>query len=319
MLTQDIGELFTLKTDEGWAKIAEAVQETSHWRGELLATCKDGREFPVDIAVNRPESEDTQSIDIICFVRDISKEKEIDRMKSEFISVASHEMKTPLTSIKNAVDLILKRKTGDITEEQEKFLSMAKRNIDRLVGLINDLLDISKIESGKMELHFADMDIRECVENVINTFEPLADEKSISLKTVLDPEVPTIRADAARIDEVMINLVGNAIKFTPENGTVTIDIHKVKDLPDMPDGVNGFVEVSVVDNGIGIPEEVIDHVFDKFYQVESSLSMQNRMGSGLGLAISKYTVEAHGGRIVCKSKEGEGSTFSFTVPIANVA
>jgi len=250
-------------------------------------------------------------------LRDVSREKEIDRMKSEFISVASHELRTPLTSIKNAVDLILSGKTGETTDGQEKFLSMAKRNIDRLAGLINDLLDISKIESGKMELHFAEMDMKDCVEDVINTLRPSADEKSISLKIILDPEVPSVYADASGIDEVMINLVGNALKFTPDNGTVTIDVHELKDLPDRPGGVDGFVEVSVIDNGVGIPEEFIDHVFDKFYQVESSLSAQIRKGSGLGLAISKHTVEAHGGSLLCKSKEGEGSTFSFTLPMAD--
>jgi len=315
MLAQNMGALFKLKADEGWEKIADLVNLESHWRGELTAVCKEGREFPVDMAASRSESEETGSANIICFIRDVSKEKEVDRMKSEFISLASHEMRTPMTSIKNAVDIMLKGKAGEISDTQEKFLSMAKRNICRLTSLINDLLDISKIESAKMELNYSELDIRDCIENVMDTSKPLADEKSITLKMSSETDFPVIYADACRIEQVMINLVGNAIKFTPESGTVRVDVHEVKDVSDMHEGVYGFLDISVTDNGVGIPEEVIDHIFNKFYQVESSLSTEKQTGSGLGLAISKYIVEAHGGNLQCKSKKGEGSTFSLTLPI----
>jgi two-component sensor histidine kinase len=224
-------------------------------------------------------------------------------------------MRTPLASIKNALQLILKGKAGEISDAQEKFLSMAQRNIDRLVNLINDLLDISKLESGKMELHNAEMDIRDCIENVVNTTRPLADAKSISLTMDIDSRRPPVYADVSRIEQVMINLVGNAIKFTPENGTVTVGVHEAEEMSDMPEGGEGLLDISVTDNGVGIPEELIAHIFDKFYQVKSPASVRKQAGSGLGLAISKYIVEAHGGKIQCKSKEGEGSTFSFTLPL----
>ena len=315
ILSQNMCALFKLEGEVGWEKIAGSVQRESNWRGELVAICKDGRKFPVDMAASRSKSEEIKGTKIICFVRDVSKEKEIDRMKSEFISLASHEMRTPMTSIKNAVDIMLKGKAGEISDTQEKFLSMAKRNIDRLADLINDLLDISKIESGKMESNSTEMNIIGCIKNVMNTSKTLADAKSITLKMSVVPDLPAIYADVSRIEQVMINLVGNAIKFTPENGTVTVDVHEREEVSDLTKGVKGFLEISVIDNGVGIPEELIGHIFDKFYQVESSLSTEKQAGSGLGLAISKHIVEAHGGEIQCKSKEGGGSTFTISLPI----
>jgi PAS domain S-box-containing protein/diguanylate cyclase (GGDEF)-like protein len=315
MLARSIDALFKPGAYEGWEKIANDVKQEGSWRGELVAVCKDGREFPVDMAVSRSGDKDMETANMICFIRDVSKEKEIDRMKSEFISSASHEMRTPLTSIKNAVDLILKRKAGEITDVQERFLSMAQRNLDRFASLIDTLLDTSRIESGKLRLNYTEMDIRACIENVMNMFKSAADEKSISLNTNIEPDLPTIYADVSRIEEVIINLVNNAIKFTPEQGTVTVEVHELEEAPEMPEGVKGFLNISVTDNGIGIPQEEIGRIFDKFYQVESSLSVHKKSGSGLGLAIAKYVVEAHGGKIRCKSKEGEGSTFSFTLPV----
>jgi len=317
MLAQNLDALFELEPGEGWKKIADFVERESHWQGELVAICMDGKEFPVDMTASRSESEDSRSGHIICFVRDVSKEKEVERMKSEFISLVSHEMRTPLTSMKNALEIILKGKTGEISEGQERFLTMAQRNIDRLVNLINDLLDISRIESGKMEFDHAAMDIGDCIENAMSTSRPLADAKSISLSMNIAPGLPPVYADVSRIEQVMINLVGNAIKFTPENGTVTVEVHKSRGMSDMPEGVKGLLDISVADNGVGIPEEGIAHIFDKFYQVKSPSSAQKQAGSGLGLAISKYIVEAHGGKIRCKSKEGEGTTFSFTLPVVS--
>ncbi|TSA57012.1 MAG: sensor histidine kinase, partial [Planctomycetaceae bacterium] len=252
-----------------------------------------------------------------------------DFMKSEFVSVASHEIRTPLTSVKNALDLVLAGKTGAINRGQEKFLSLAKRNTDRLCTLVNHMFDIFQMESGKMALHPGQMDIADCIGNVIDTFKPLADEKSVSLEMLIDPGIPLTYADRHRINEVIGNLVGNAIRYTPENGAVTIKAYQIKTMPDManeaaeafdqrfPSMVSHFVEVTVTDNGSGIPDELVDHIFDKFRQVESSLSTEgNRAGMGLGLAVCKYAVEAHGGKIWCKSKKGEGSTFGFKLPIS---
>ncbi len=241
--------------------------------------------------------------------------KRLDQIKSDFISTASHELRTPLASIKNAVDIILNKKTGEITDAQEKFLSMAQRNVNRLSALINDLLDISRIESGKIQLNYTEVDIKNIIENVINTFRSLANEKSISLKMNLASDLPPIYVDVSRLEQVLINLVNNAIKFTPDRGTIAVDVHQVDGVSDMSEGLEGFLELAVTDTGIGISEEHVRHLFEKFYQVEPSLSVKRQPGTGLGLVISKGLVKALGGKIQCKSKEGGGSTFSFTLPI----
>ncbi len=239
----------------------------------------------------------------------------LDQMKSEFVSIASHELRTPLTSIKNAVDLILKKKAGEVSEVQERFLSMAERNINRLGALINDLLDISKIEAGKMDLNFEDIDLSSLANNVISMFSATADKKSITLEVRVEEELPSVYGDLFRVEQVFTNLVGNAIKFTPERGRIIVDLHQVQKISDISDKAMGFVEAFVSDTGVGIPEKSLDKLFEKFYQVNSSLTRdQQQPGTGLGLAICKGIVEAHGGKIQCRSKEGEGSTFGFTLP-----
>ncbi len=239
----------------------------------------------------------------------------LDQMKSEFVSIASHELRTPLTSIKNAVDLILKRKAGDVSEVQERFLSMAERNINRLSALINDLLDISKIEAGKMDLNFEDIDMSSLANNVMSMFSTTADMKAITLEVRAEEELPSVYGDLFRVEQVFTNLVGNAIKFTPERGKIIVDLHQFQETSDISDRAMGFVEVFVSDTGVGIPENSVDKLFEKFYQVNSSLARdQQQPGTGLGLAICKGIVEAHGGKIHCRSKEGEGSTFGFTLP-----
>jgi len=244
--------------------------------------------------------------------------KKLDEMKSNFISIAAHELRTPMTSIKNAVDVILTKKTGDLTREQEQFLLMAQRNINRLNGLVGDLLNISKIESGKFELLLAKIDLKQLIESALITLRPLAEKKFLPLHLNYSVEVPALRADAGKIEQVLINLINNSIKFTPESGVITVDVHQMENVPDMPDGVLGYVEISVADNGIGIPEEHRQHLFEKFYQVEGSLSQKERGGTGLGLAISKGIIEAHGGKIWFENNEGKGSKFNFTLPIVDV-
>jgi diguanylate cyclase (GGDEF)-like protein len=309
--------LFRSETENGWDKIAESIARQAHWRGDLLAVRKDGATFPVAINISKSASDALEGESMICFVRDVTQEREVDQMKSEFITITSHELRTPLTSIKNAVDLILTKKTGDITATQEKFLSMAQRNINRLNALINDLLNIGKIEAGKMELHLAEMDIQEAVEKTWTMLKSLADKKSLSFQMRMASHLPAVYADAARIEEVLINLMGNAIKFTPEQGAITVEAHPAQAASAMPEGGQDFVEISIKDTGIGISEQSMKHLFEKFYQAESSLSTEKRSGTGLGLAISQEIVKLHGGIIRCKSKEGEGTTFSVMLPVAS--
>ena len=239
--------------------------------------------------------------------------RKIDSMKSEFVSVASHELRTPLAAIKNAVQLILSGKTGEINEHQGKFLSMAERNINRLTNILNDLLNLSRIESGKIELKFENIALREIIELAASSLRPHADVKSIQIEVEITEPVPAIYGDQEKIEQILTNLIGNAIKFTPEGGKILLS---VKPSSHDPKGNYGDrVAVSVKDNGIGIPADQLDAIFEKFHQVEGSLH-RSVSGTGLGLAITKGLVEAHQGKIFVESEVGKGSTFTFTLPVS---
>jgi signal transduction histidine kinase len=239
--------------------------------------------------------------------------RKIDAMKSEFVSVASHELRTPLAAIKNAVQLMLSGKTGEINENQERFLSMADRNINRLTNILNNLLNLSRIESGKTELKFENITLKKIIDLTASSLRPQADVKSIQIKVEVPDQLPAVYGDPEKIEQILINLIGNAIKFTPDGGKIIIT---AKYLPKEKEGGYGDkVAVSVKDTGIGIPPEHLEPIFEKFHQVESSLK-RSVTGTGLGLAITKGLVEAHQGRIWAESEMGKGSAFTFTLPLA---
>jgi two-component system sensor histidine kinase/response regulator len=234
--------------------------------------------------------------------------KRVDEIKSEFVSIASHELRTPLASIKNAVQLILRGKTGEINENQAKFLQMAERNIDRLTSLLNNLLDLSRIESGKVLVNFEEIGLRGTIEFTLSSFKPQADAKSVKLMMDVPADLPSVYGDREKLEQILTNLIGNAIKFTPEGGEITVSakpFHENKNI----------VAISVRDSGIGIPEDELEKVFEKFHQVEGSLT-RTVTGTGLGLAITKGLVEASHGSIWVESEIGKGSTFTFTLPIS---
>ncbi|OGI04840.1 MAG: hypothetical protein A2Y25_04445 [Candidatus Melainabacteria bacterium GWF2_37_15] len=234
------------------------------------------------------------------------KLEKLERLKSEFISIVSHELRTPITSIKSSLDMILSGRMGIITDTQSNFLGLAQRNVDRLSGIINDLLDLSKIEAGKMEYRFESCNILEPVKFVISSFEQLAQKKNINIILQAEKEEFTIYGDSGRIEQIVSNLVSNAIKFTPENGRISV----------MVEEIDNSVKVSVIDTGIGIKDEDLSKVFDKFQQIESSLNRKVG-GTGLGLPIAKQLVEAHKGEIWVKSEFGKGSEFAFMIPSKN--
>ena len=237
----------------------------------------------------------------------IQELRKMDEIKSEFVSVASHELRTPLAAIKNAVQLILTGKTGAINETQVKFLSMAERNINRLMNILNDLLSLSRIESGKMTMKFEELDLRGLIEFIHSSFKAQTDGKSIHLRMELPPEVPAVSGDREKLEQVLTNLVGNALKFTPERGEIVISARTY-------DGDGSRMAISVKDTGAGIPSDQLDKIFEKFHQVEGSLQ-RSVGGTGLGLAITKGLVEAHQGKIFVESEVGKGSMFTFTLPI----
>jgi signal transduction histidine kinase len=229
---------------------------------------------------------------------------ELDELKSAFVSTVSHELRTPMTSIKGYVDNILDGLTGALTDRQSYYLNRVKFNIERLTRMINDLLDLSRIEAGRVEVRLASVCMRDLVTEVAEGFQRLAQEKSVALHVRHPDELPPVRGERDKLHQVLTNLLQNAVKFTPQGGEIRVE-SQVRD--------DGFVQISVSDTGCGIPPHEFDRVFDRFYRGES-VTTEDR-GSGLGLPIAKSLVELHGGRIWAESVPGQGSRFFFTVPI----
>ncbi|HLF86264.1 MAG TPA: ATP-binding protein [Nitrospiria bacterium] len=236
---------------------------------------------------------------------DINKEQKIIQMKSEFVSQVSHDLRTPLTVIKGYIDNLEDGITGDLTEKQKEYLSRISKNADKLTRLINDLLDTSRIESGRVKLKIGNLSINDLITNVIEDLMPISRAGNIEIIVYAPGEECWVRGDREKLEQVTRNLLENAIKFTHTGGRVTIMLQKDQK----------FVKVSIRDTGIGIaPVEQI-RIFDRFYRIEQDCPTGTK-GTGLGLFIAKTLVELHGGRILVTSEVGKGSEFSFTLPIS---
>jgi signal transduction histidine kinase len=230
--------------------------------------------------------------------------KELDRLKSDFVSNVSHELRTPLTAIKGAVDLVLREVPGPLTEKQVHYLTRVRSNTQHLTGLINDLLDLSKIESGKLEVKSSRVSLGGLVHEVVETLRPVAAEKVIALEATVPESSILVWADRDKISQVLMNLIGNAIKFTPSHGRVMVSASS---------NDKGDVHISVADTGPGIAPEETERIFDKFYQIAVMDGVKPK-GTGLGLAICRALVELHGGRIWVESEPNQGSRFFLTLP-----
>ncbi|RME41933.1 MAG: PAS domain-containing sensor histidine kinase [Chloroflexi bacterium] len=241
----------------------------------------------------------------ISVFRDVTAEREADRMKSEFVLMVSHELRTPLTSIRGFTDLMLGEEAGPLTSDQQEFLKIIKSNADRLVALIDDLLDVSRIESGQIALNFRPIDIEQIIRDVASSIQPLLNRKRQSLTIETPAGLPAAWADPNRVTQILVNLVANAHKYSPEDSGITIRAQVDRD----------ELVVSVSDTGPGIKPEDQVHLFNKFYRAGRPTGYRSG-GTGLGLSIARSLVEAHGGRIWVDSTVGQGSTFSFTLPVA---
>jgi PAS domain S-box-containing protein len=235
--------------------------------------------------------------------RDITAEVEADRAKTEFISTVSHELRTPMTSIKGYADLLLIGAAGAVNENQQRFLSVIKSNADRLSILVNDLLDISRIESGRVKLELKPTAVEPLLESVVTLLHSKFEEKQLTVQVVMPSgDVPRVLADRDRVTQVLTNLVSNAYQYTPPGGSITVSAREAGE----------FVQIDVADTGIGIALENQSKVFERFYRVDDP-NVNEFPGTGLGLAIVKSLVEMHEGRIWLQSEVGRGTTFSITL------
>jgi len=245
-----------------------------------------------------------ENADLVSELRDNNLQLErANRLKSEFLASVSHELRTPMNAIIGYTKLMLDGLDGDLTEQQIADLQRVAQAADNLLGLINGLLDLAKIEAGKMELNSEEVDVHTVVEEVIELVRPQAEAKGLALEMDVPRVLPAAFADRARVRQVLVNLAANAVKFT-EHGHVTVAASTA----------DGWITLSVSDTGVGISPEALTYIFDEFRQADSSTTRKYG-GTGLGLAISKRLVALHGGRIWVDSAMGTGSTFRFTLPV----
>ncbi len=239
---------------------------------------------------------------IVLLLRDVTRLKEVERLKSEFVMAASHELRTPLTSLGMSVDLLLEHTSQGLADKDRDLLQVAHEEVHRMKALVNDLLDLSKIEAGRIELEFESVPVPTLFEHVKTVFKNQMDMKDVSLTSELTGDMPKVRADANKVAWVLTNLISNALRYVSKGGHISLMAHRI----------GPHVHLSVRDDGPGIPPEYQSKIFQKFVQVKG----QEAGGTGLGLAICKEIVRAHGGAIWVESSAGRGSTFAFTLPVA---
>jgi len=275
---------------------AVAIMDDTFWR-------QDGTSFPVEYSSRPMFDEEGNHLGAVVVFRDVTERRAIERLKSEFVSTVSHELRTPLTSIRGALGLLSSGLLGPIAEKGQRMLEIAVTNTDRLVRLINDILDLERIESGKVELTRGPVDAQAVMDQAREGLQSIADQAGIRI--VVEPAAGSLWGDSDRIIQMLTNLIGNAIKFSPANTTITLS------------GAAGDADFtfSVADQGRGVPDDKLDVIFQRFSQVDASDS-RDKGGSGLGLAICQSIVSAHGGRIWAEKNEPAGTRLYFTIPLA---
>ncbi|MFQ5850101.1 MAG: ATP-binding protein [Candidatus Binatia bacterium] len=257
-------------------------------------------DFCWDLALSSPPeiAELANAFNLMC-----NRLNELDKLKSDFFSTMSHELRTPLTSIKEGIGLLMEDMGEAITDRQRRVLRILSEESNRLIVQVNSLLDLSKMEAGMMTYNFEQASLSPLIEKVVSEMGPLAEAKKIFLETDISKDLRIIKVDFERILQVLRNLIGNAVKFTPEGGRVTVSARPT----------DRATEVSVADTGPGIPQENLITIFEKFQQADPTASSGIK-GTGLGLAIVQHIISSHGGRIWVESEPGQGSTFIFVLP-----
>lgn len=268
---------------------------------EMTARREDGDTFPAEVSISPVEL--STGVHLIVAVRDITERRRVETLKSEFVSTVSHELRTPMTSIAGSLGLLAGGAAGVLPEKAARLIAIAQSNSQRLVRLINDILDIEKLESGKLQLELAPLDLRDVAQRSIDGVRGFADGLQVAV-VLEDGEPAPVRGDADRLIQVVTNLLSNACKFSPTGGEVTIAVHPEQRL----------ARLSVRDRGPGIPDAFRARIFSKFAQADGS-DTRAKGGTGLGLAIAREIAERHGGRLWFESAPGEGATFHLDLPL----
>jgi PAS domain S-box-containing protein len=292
-----------METIHAWSANLELPESTQMYEERL--DLEDGRVLSVHLS---SVSDRQEFLGTISIFRDITHQVEVDRLKSEFVATVSHELRTPMTPIKGYVEFLLMGGAGELSPQQHQFMSIIKTNIDRLSVLVDDLLDVSRIEAGKVALSFQPIDLNEVIESAVQTIlqQSNEDQRPVVIDTHISEDLASIYGDPERVRQIVTNLVDNAYKYSPEDSKITIKVTTH----------NGNAQIDISDQGIGIFPDEQDKIFERFYRGENHLVMSTA-GTGLGLSIVKELIEMHNGRIWVRSSgvPGEGSTFSFTLPL----
>jgi len=308
VLGQSVWQLFDIFEPNGRGDaLAALTQITSaplSWVGRVVETTLQVREKIISAHMTPVVGANQQPLGAVTALRDITHEVEADRAKSEFVSTVSHELRTPLTSIKGYSDLLFAGAVGPINDQQKHFLDIIRNNADRLTALINDLLDISRIESGRIKLDIEPQQLDDIVHDVTDSLRDAIVDKGLDFELDISQDLPQVMGDRTRLVQIVTNLVNNAYKYTDE-GWIRVALSQL----------DGAVRLDVADTGIGISTEDQSKIFERFYRADTPV-MEGRGGTGLGLAITKELVELHGGRMWVTSEVGTGSTFTVVLPAA---
>ena len=299
VIGQPLASFIAPEFRESVARHSASSSEKPH---DVRGRRKDGSTFDIEIIIKRIVYRGEPSLG--CVLRDISERKEIDRLKSEFVSIVSHELRTPLTSIRGSLGLMEAGAVGDLPPKARELTRIARQNADRLIRLINDILDLEKIEAGKIQLQIAALDASDLVESTVAELRGMAELYKVSFEMDVACCEP-LAGDRDRVVQILTNLLSNAVKFSPEGGTVRVSIGP---------GSAGYLRFAVRDQGQGISREQQGRLFARFEQLEAA-NTRRRGGTGLGLAISRSLVEQQGGRIGVESSPGVGSEFWFELPL----
>lgn len=290
-----------------WAKlmhVGEAKPDDPAHNDFLLAVAREGKTFYYRPRQTKITDEQGQVQGVVTLLQDVTRFKNLDQMKSEFMATVSHEFRTPLTAINMTIDILSQEVLGKMNARQHELLNAAKDDCERLKKLVRELLDLLRLESGRYKIKSESLNLSGLLEHALRPLRLLFEEKEVSLNIALAPSLPEVPGDQEKLSWVINNLVSNALRYTPAHGHVTISAERN----------NGVIQVCVADTGRGIPADALETIFEKFVQVKEPTDATP--GSvGLGLAIAKEVIEAHGGKIWVESEVGVGSKFNFTIPV----